>query len=83
MLVLSRKPSQHIVIDDHIRINILRINSSSVRIGIEAPREVSIRRGELKAHPRQGTSMSEEVTTSMSFEDTTDSVTVTCSNCHS
>jgi carbon storage regulator CsrA len=47
MLVLSRKPNQQIVVNGNIVITILRVRGNSVRIGIEAPGEVGIRRAEL------------------------------------
>jgi len=48
MLVLSRKMSQRILIGDEIAITIVRIGPNSVRIGIEAPKTMSIVREELK-----------------------------------
>lgn len=51
MLVLSRKESERLVIDENIVITVVRIAGGGVRLGIEAPREVSIRREELLARP--------------------------------
>ena len=48
MLVLSRKQDQDIVIGDNIRIKILRIKGNAIRIGIDAPQDVKIVRGELQ-----------------------------------
>ena len=50
MLVLTRKIQEQIRISDDITVTILRIKGSTVRLGIEAPREVRVIRGEL---PRQ------------------------------
>ena len=47
MLVLSRKKGEMIVIDDRITVKVVRIKGRTVGIGIEAPTEVPIRRGEL------------------------------------
>lgn len=47
MLVLSRHTSERILIGDDIAIVIVRIGSSSVRIGIEAPKHIVIVREEL------------------------------------
>ncbi len=47
MLVLSRKQNQQIVINGNIIITILRVRGNTVRIGIEAPGEIGIRRAEL------------------------------------
>ncbi len=47
MLVLTRKPNQAIVIGDDIRIVIVSIDRDQVRVGIEAPRDVSVHRSEI------------------------------------
>jgi carbon storage regulator len=48
MLVLSRREDERIVIDDRIVITVVRIQGHTVRLGIEAPKEVSIVRAELE-----------------------------------
>ena len=48
MLVLSRKIKETIVIGDEIRITILGAKGAAVRIGVEAPLEVRVRREELR-----------------------------------
>ncbi len=47
MLVLSRKKNESIVIDDRIVITVVDIRGDKVRLGIEAPRDVSIHRSEI------------------------------------
>lgn len=47
MLVLSRKRNESIVIGPNIKIQVLKISGSSVRLGITAPRDVKVIRGEL------------------------------------
>lgn len=49
MLVLTRKPQEKIRIGDNITITVIKTKGSGVRIGIEAPAEVSVLRGELVA----------------------------------
>jgi len=48
MLVLSRKQAQTIMIGDGIKITIIRVQGNQVRVGVEAPPEVPIRRSELQ-----------------------------------
>ena len=52
MLVLSRKASESIQIGDDIVVTIVRISSSEVRIGIDAPSHVPIIRRELEPQCR-------------------------------
>ncbi len=47
MLVLSRKVGERIVIDGGIAVVVLAVDGHRVRLGIEAPRECQIVRGEL------------------------------------
>jgi len=47
MLVLSRKVGERIVIDDNVTVVINRIVGNRVSVGIEAPTDVRIVRGEL------------------------------------
>ena len=47
MLVLSRKLNEKIVIDGNIVVTIVKVDRNTVRLGIEAPREVQVRREEL------------------------------------
>ena len=47
MLVLSRKPLQSIMIGPDIKITIVKVERNQVRIGIEAPRQLTILRDEL------------------------------------
>jgi carbon storage regulator len=47
MLILSRKPGETVVIDGRIRVKIIRVEGDVVKIGIEAPVDVSIHRQEV------------------------------------
>ena len=47
MLVLSRKLKETIHIGDNIIVTIVRVQGKSVRIGVQAPDQIRIRRGEL------------------------------------
>ncbi len=47
MLVLTRKSGQKLIIADNIEITILETKGDSVKIGIQAPRNVSVYREEI------------------------------------
>lgn len=47
MLVLTRKTGQKLIINDNIEVVILETKGDSVKIGIKAPRNVSIYREEI------------------------------------
>ncbi len=50
MLVLSRKQEQSIHIGDAIVVTVLGVRGSTVKLGIEAPRDIRIVRSELPSH---------------------------------
>lgn len=47
MLILTRKIGESIIIGDDIRIKVVETGKNSIRIGIDAPREVSVLRQEV------------------------------------
>jgi carbon storage regulator len=47
MLVLSRKKNECIIIDDHITVTVVEIRGDKVRLGIDAPKEVTVHRREV------------------------------------
>ena len=47
MLVLSRKLNESIIIDDQIKITVVEIRGDKIRLGIEAPKDVSVHRREV------------------------------------
>jgi carbon storage regulator len=47
MLVLSRKLGQRFQVGDEVRITVVKIDRNSVRIGIEAPGDVTVYREEI------------------------------------
>jgi carbon storage regulator len=48
MLVLSRKVGERILIGDNICVTVVRITGGGVRIGVEAPTDMTVIRQELK-----------------------------------
>ncbi len=49
MLVLSRRVGDSVVIGDNVVVTVLEVRGDVVRIGVDAPREVAVRRQELLA----------------------------------
>ncbi len=47
MLVLSRKAHDSVIIGDEIEIRILSVAGDTVKLGIEAPADVSVHRSEV------------------------------------
>jgi len=62
MLVLTRKLSQQIKIGDNVTLTVLRVKGNTVRLGIEAPRDVRVVRSEL---PAEGSENSNETVESI------------------
>ena len=66
MLVLTRRRDESIVIGDEIEVRVLSVGGETVRLGIEAPREIPVFRKEVYLEIQQqkleaGTSAREEV----------------------
>jgi carbon storage regulator len=47
MLILTRRIGEAIIIGDDVEINILDVKGSHVKIGIDAPKEISVHREEI------------------------------------
>ena len=47
MLILSRKPGETVVIDGRIRVKVIRVEGDVVKIGIDAPADISVHRQEI------------------------------------
>jgi carbon storage regulator len=47
VLVLSRRQGESIVIGNHVTITVLEVRGDQIRLGIEAPRSVSVHREEV------------------------------------
>ncbi len=53
MLVLTRKVDETIMIGEDVELTVIRIRGNSVRLGISAPNEIRVTRGELDRKPPQ------------------------------
>jgi carbon storage regulator len=51
MLVLSRKPGEKLHIEGGITVTVLEVHGGRVKLGVEAPGPVTVRRSELPALP--------------------------------
>lgn len=47
MLVLGRKPGEYVLIDNNIIVKVVKSDEGHLRLAIEAPKHISIVRGEL------------------------------------
>jgi len=47
MLILTRRLNESLMIGDQVKITVLGVKGSQVRLGIEAPRDVSVHREEI------------------------------------
>lgn len=63
MLILSRREGETIVIDGSIRITVMEVRGDQVRIGIDAPRSVSVHRQEVYEQISERNMRSSDVTT--------------------
>ncbi|HEX5102694.1 MAG TPA: carbon storage regulator [Pirellulaceae bacterium] len=54
MLVLSRKENERLIIDGNVVVTVVRVAGGKVRLGIEAPTNVHVKRQELIDRPMSG-----------------------------
>lgn len=60
MLVLSRKMNQSIMIGDNVRVIVVAVDRDQVKIGIEAPLDVSVHRSEVYEEIQKGKTSSDD-----------------------
>ena len=49
MLILSRRPGQKIVIGENVEVTIVEVKGFQVRVGVTAPKSISVHREEIHA----------------------------------
>jgi carbon storage regulator len=47
MLILTRRVGESLIIGDDVVVNILGVKGNQVRIGVDAPKEISVHREEI------------------------------------
>ncbi len=53
MLILTRKEGESITIGENIEIKVLAVQGGKVRLGIQAPKDVSVNREEVLLQPKR------------------------------
>lgn len=54
MLILTRKVGESVLIGDGIKVSVLAVKGNQVRVGIDAPKEVSVHREEVRERLEEG-----------------------------
>lgn len=54
MLILTRAINQTLIIGDDIQVTVLEVNGNQVKIGINAPKDVSVHREEVHERIKAG-----------------------------
>lgn len=60
VLILTRKVGESVLIGDGIKVSILAVKGNQVRVGIDAPKDVSVHREEVRERLEEGKAASVE-----------------------
>ena len=72
MLILTRRISESVIIGDNVKITVLGVKGNQVRLGIDAPKDVSVHREEIYQRIQQekfGETVKAEVEARIKSED--------------
>lgn len=58
MLILTRKLGESIIIDDNIKITVVDISKQQIKLGIDAPKSITIHREEIAMKVKDGNQLS-------------------------
>ena len=53
MLILTRRIGEAVMIGDEVTVTVLRVKGNQVRLGVNAPKSVSVQREEIFRKPRR------------------------------
>ena len=60
VLILTRKVGESVLIGDGIKVSVLAVKGNQVRVGIDAPKDVSVHREEVRERLEEGKASSAE-----------------------
>lgn len=63
MLILTRRLGESIIIEDNIKITVVDINKQQIKLGIDAPKHITINREEVAKKAKEGNQLSSASTT--------------------
>jgi len=63
MLILTRKLGESIIIEDNIKITVIDINKQQIKLGIDAPKHITINREEVAKKVKDENQLSSASTT--------------------
>jgi len=58
MLILTRRLGESIIIEDNIKITVIDINKQQIKLGIDAPKHITINREEIANKVNDGNQLS-------------------------